>query len=91
MKEGRGVGGREQVMPFLSPFLGPNKPGAILLRNKWYSRREVAKVARKPVLLLTSGLVGAASPASPCSASFAVKYRWLTAKDQEQGHAPAHS
>eukprot|EP00884_Botryococcus_braunii_P004879 jgi/Botrbrau1/14392/Bobra.0014s0040.2 len=43
------------VMPILRPFLGPNKPGGLLLRNKWDSLLAIHKVARKPVLLLTSG------------------------------------
>ena len=43
-----------QVMPFLSPFIGPGRLFNFLIRNRWRNDEAIAKLGQLPVLLISS-------------------------------------
>ena len=43
-----------QVMPFLSPFIGPGRFFNWLIRNQWRNDEAIAKLGQLPVLLISS-------------------------------------
>lgn len=46
--------GELQVMPFLSPFIGPGRLFNWLIRNEWRNDEAIAQLGQLPVLLISS-------------------------------------